>query len=48
MNKSLAFLLRGPGFNRPAPKTSRGRILRRSERTLTALLLLYAGLHVFP
>ena len=48
MNKPLAFLLRCIGFNRPAPKTRLSRILRRSERTLTVLLLLYAGLHVFP
>ena len=48
MNKPLAFLFRLLGFNRPAPKTRLSRILRRSERTLTGLLLLYAGLHVFP
>ena len=48
MKKSLAVLLRCLGFNRPAPTTRLSRILRRSERTLTVLLLLYAGLHVFP
>ncbi len=48
VNKPLAFLLRGLGFNRPAPKTRLSRILRRGERMLTVLLLLYAGLHVFP
>ena len=36
------------GFNRPPPKTRLGRCLRRSERTLAVLLVLYASLHVFP
>lgn len=48
MNKPLTILLRGLGFNRPAPKTRLGRHLRRAKRTLTVLALLYAGLHVFP
>lgn len=48
MNKPLAILLRGLGFNRPPPTTRLGRHLRRAERTLTVLGLLYAGLHVFP
>ncbi len=48
MNKPLSLLLRIAGFNRPAPKTRFGRTLRRGERTLTVLLLLYASLHAFP
>jgi hypothetical protein len=48
MNKSVAMLVRCLGFNRPAPKTRLGRNLRRAERILTVLALLYAGLHVFP
>jgi hypothetical protein len=48
MNKLLALLLRCLGFNRPAPKTRLGRHLRRAERVLTVLALLYVGLLVFP
>ena len=48
MNKPLSLLLRLAGFNRPAPKTRLHRILRRSERTLTILLVIYASLHAFP
>ena len=48
MNKPLSLLLRFAGFSRPAPKTRFGRTLRRSERTLTVLLVIYASLHAFP
>ena len=48
MKTALAILLRWLGFNRPEPKTPLGRNLRRAERTLTVLALLYAGLQVFP
>src|SRR5688500_11624882 len=33
---------------RSKPKTRLGKFLRRMERALIALLLLYAGLHIFP
>lgn len=48
MNKPLSILLRCLGLNRPAPKTRLGRYVRRSERILACLVVLYAGLHVFP
>jgi hypothetical protein len=48
MRTPLAILLRCVGFNRPEPKTPLGRNLRRAERTLIVLALLYAGLHLFP
>ena len=48
MNKPLALMLRGLGLRRPAPKTPLGRAVRRAERTLTVLALLYAGLQAFP
>jgi len=48
MNKPTSILLRCLGLNRPAPKTRLGRYVRRSERILTVLAVLYAGLHVFP
>ena len=48
MNKPVSILLRCLGLNRPPPKTRLGRYLRCSERILTVLAVLYAGLHVFP
>ena len=48
MNRPISILLRCLGLNRPAPKTRLGRYVRRSERILTVLAVLYAGLHVFP
>lgn len=48
MKTPLAILLRCLGFNRPEPKTPLGRHLRRAERTLTVLALLYTGAHLFP
>jgi hypothetical protein len=48
MNTLAKILLRCLGLNRPAPKTRFGRCLRRSERILGALAMLYIGLHAFP
>lgn len=48
MKNPLAILLRCLGFNRPEPKTPLGRNLRRAERALTVLGVLYTGLHLFP
>ena len=48
MNKATSILLRCLGLNRPQPKTRFGRTLRRSERILVVLTMLYAGLHIFP
>ena len=48
MHKPVSILLRCLGLNRQPPKTRLGRYLRCSERVLTVLAVLYAGLHVFP
>jgi hypothetical protein len=48
MNKATSILLRCLGLNRPKPKTRFGLYLRRSERVLGVLAVLYASLHLFP
>ncbi|MEO5803511.1 MAG: hypothetical protein ABIR24_08260 [Verrucomicrobiota bacterium] len=48
MNKFTLVLFRSLGFKRPKPKTRLGRCLRRAERLLSILGLLYVGLLLFP
>lgn len=48
MNKATSILLRCLGINRPKPKTRFGLYLRRTERMLGILAVLYALLHIFP
>ena len=48
MNRILSFTLRLLGFNRPKPKTRIGLYLRRSERVLSIVGLLYLGLLIYP
>lgn len=48
MNKSALLLLRLLGFKRPQPITRLGKYVRRLERALTVVALLWFGLLVFP
>ncbi len=48
MSKPLAFLLHCFDIRHPTPKTYVGRALRRAERTVTGLALVYVCLHIFP
>ena len=48
MNRITSLLVQLIGVKRPKPRTRFGRYLRRSERVITCLLLLYLGLRLFP
>lgn len=48
MKKYLPLVLRCLGLRRPPPRTRRQRLLRRAERALSVVLLLYLVLLLFP